>query len=442
MNAADPANPSRRMLASPLSLGGEALPNDVAVVDLDRDGDLDIVTAAGAGAPNRAFLNASGVFTTVALGDERVESRAVAAGDINGDAFVDLVFASAGTSTVLLNSGAGAAFTRGAGVGPHAARDALLADLSGDSLPELVLVNSDGTAVYANSAGTLRLATTLSTGPASAVATGDFNADRRADLVVARDSAAPSAVPSTLVWLATADGSNPFFVADELGAAPAIGLLVDDFNLDSRLDVLTLDGGGARLFTNAGAANGTFLLHAQQIAASGVRGAAVGRFSSDERVDLAVVDDGGVKVYVSDGSGDFGQPDATPPVIQLRGPATVNVTIDGTYTDAGATATDAEDGDLTARIVVTNSVDTTVLGTYTVTYSVTDSSGNAAAPVTRTVTVQPQAEAEEGGGGAVGFAALLSLLGLALLRVRRRCWDQSGQFSSTRTVSANARFAR
>ena len=71
---------------------------------------------------------------------------------------------------------------------------------------------------------------------------------------------------------------------------------------------------------------------------------------------------------------------------------------------------------MTSRIVVTNPVDTTLLGTYTITYAVSDSSGNAATPVTRTVNVQPQAAAEEGGGGAVGFAWLLSLLGVALMR--------------------------
>jgi len=43
---------------------------------------------------------------------------------------------------------------------------------------------------------------------------------------------------------------------------------------------------------------------------------------------------------------------------------------------AGVTATDAEDGDLTDRILITsNNVETTAIGSYTVTYSVTDSAG-------------------------------------------------------------------
>jgi VCBS repeat-containing protein len=421
MNIADPANASRRVFATaPLALGGEALASDVAVADLDRDGDLDIVTAAHSGAPNRAFLNANGQFTSVSLGDDALDSQAIAIGDINGDGFVDLVFASSGASTVLVNSGAGAVFRRGAPVGPHVARDALLVDLLGDSLPELVVADAAGdAAVYSNNRGSFSLATTLRGGATSAVAAGDFNGDGRADLVFARDTAEPPAVPSALVWLTTANPGNPFFVADELGAAITNELLVNDFNLDSRADVLAASGYGARIFSNAGAANGTFVLHPQQLAIAGAKGVAMGKFNSDERVDLAVVGDA-VGIFVNDGSGNFGPADATPPVIRLRGDATINLTIDTPYSDAGATATDAEDGDISSRIVVTNPVDTAVLGSYTITYAVSDLAGNAAAPVTRTVNVQPQPGADGGGGGALGLGTIALLLASLLPRRQRR----------------------
>ncbi|MAU11687.1 MAG: hypothetical protein CL607_17815 [Anaerolineaceae bacterium] len=81
-------------------------------------------------------------------------------------------------------------------------------------------------------------------------------------------------------------------------------------------------------------------------------------------------------------------PDTTPPVIALIGDATVNVEAGTPYTDAGASASDDVDGDLTGSIVVDNPVNTSVLGTYTVTYDVTDSSGNEAVQVTRTVIVE------------------------------------------------------
>jgi len=58
------------------------------------------------------------------------------------------------------------------------------------------------------------------------------------------------------------------------------------------------------------------------------------------------------------------------------------------YLDAGATATDIGDGDLTGTIVTANLVNTLILGTYTVTYNVMDSSLNAATQVSRSVIVQ------------------------------------------------------
>jgi len=80
-------------------------------------------------------------------------------------------------------------------------------------------------------------------------------------------------------------------------------------------------------------------------------------------------------------------PDTTPPVITLLGSTPVDVELGSTYTDAGATASDNIDGDITASIITVNPVNTNLAGTYSVTYNVSDAAGNAAAEVTRTVNV-------------------------------------------------------
>ncbi len=86
--------------------------------------------------------------------------------------------------------------------------------------------------------------------------------------------------------------------------------------------------------------------------------------------------------------------DTEKPVITLKGEATVTVKLKSEYKDAGATANDKVDGDLTSKIKteikkegkVVEKIDTTKVGTYTITYSVTDAAGNTAT-VTRTVKV-------------------------------------------------------
>ena len=80
-------------------------------------------------------------------------------------------------------------------------------------------------------------------------------------------------------------------------------------------------------------------------------------------------------------------PDTTAPVITLLGDNPVLVVEGTSYVDAGATALDDIDGDITSSIVVVNPVDVNTIGIYTITYNVKDNAGNFAAPVTRTVQV-------------------------------------------------------
>ena len=79
--------------------------------------------------------------------------------------------------------------------------------------------------------------------------------------------------------------------------------------------------------------------------------------------------------------------DTDPPVIYLIGDATITIMMGDTYTDAGATAIDAVNGIITSYVTTTGTVDTNVVGTYTIVYNVSDYSGNASVPVTRTVIV-------------------------------------------------------
>jgi len=94
------------------------------------------------------------------------------------------------------------------------------------------------------------------------------------------------------------------------------------------------------------------------------------------------------------------------PVISLQGSAAVVLSVGQPYVESGMDVADAQDGPLTGVTTSTpaclggisncvidpSSVDTNTKGTYTVTYDVTDSNGNKATQVSRTVTVGAFAE--------------------------------------------------
>ncbi len=68
--------------------------------------------------------------------------------------------------------------------------------------------------------------------------------------------------------------------------------------------------------------------------------------------------------------------DSTAPIVSLIGESSITVSQSSTYVDAGATAIDNQDGDLTSSIVTTSDLDTSTLGAYTVVHSVSDAAGN------------------------------------------------------------------
>lgn len=82
--------------------------------------------------------------------------------------------------------------------------------------------------------------------------------------------------------------------------------------------------------------------------------------------------------------------DTIKPVLTLVGAALITVPLNSVYTDLGATATDNYNVIRPDEITAVSTVNTAVAGTYNVTYSVKDSSGNSAISIKRTVKVVAQ----------------------------------------------------
>jgi len=77
--------------------------------------------------------------------------------------------------------------------------------------------------------------------------------------------------------------------------------------------------------------------------------------------------------------------DTVPPVIVLNGESNLSLSVGTTYSEEGATATDDKDG--LVAVIISGSVDTTTVGTYTITYNASDAAGNAAISIERIINV-------------------------------------------------------
>lgn len=91
--------------------------------------------------------------------------------------------------------------------------------------------------------------------------------------------------------------------------------------------------------------------------------------------------------------------DITDPVVTLNGNSEMTVSLQGTFTDPGATADDNKDG--TISPTTTGSVNTNLKGVYEITYTATDAAGNSAS-VTRRVNVVNDADGLNGSYAVAG----------------------------------------
>lgn len=76
-----------------------------------------------------------------------------------------------------------------------------------------------------------------------------------------------------------------------------------------------------------------------------------------------------------------------PPVITVIGNTTINHEVNTSYIDEGATAFDSIDGDISNNIITNNAVNTSSLGTYTITYDISNSANISAIQKRRIVNV-------------------------------------------------------
>jgi len=125
-----------------------------------------------------------------------------------------------------------------------------------------------------------------------------------------------------------------------------------------------------------------------------------------------------LEIHANNGIGRLGLGDRIAPDLQLLGDAEVAIPAGIDWVDPGATATDDIDGDITDQIETSGTINTAVVGTHRITYSVQDRADNNVSAV-RTVNVGVNQGTGGSGGGAMAPAWLI-LLVLLISGVRRK----------------------
>ena len=338
--------------------------------------------------------------------------------DVDGDGVSELLVTGSG-GTVLLKRGAEGRID----VTPLAAgagRDLAIADLDQDGDQDFVVVlaaNRRVDILYNAGDGSVAGSSSLELGSVANVSACDLNGDGAPDLLLAIDGSDMSAPQNKVLYQ---QGSGEFSQGASFGASPITALVDGDIDVDGWTDIVAINKAGVHQ-VYLGSQSGQFSLASEQIVSAGMRSGVLIDFNSDESLDLILAgpDAGVLEIHANNGIGRLGLGDRISPEIALLGEARVNIPSGEDFIDPGATAIDDIDGDITDKIEVSGAINSTVVGTQTITYSVTDRAGNLAS-VTRTVIVGVNEGTGGGGGGRLAPIFLLTLM--ILLASRRSRW--------------------
>ena len=416
-------NTGNRSFSTPgVSLGSGSGGNAVVALDWNGDGNVDVAVAGQANRVARIYFgDGSGGFgdtLNISAGDPGTVLDAVG-GDFARDGFAD--FAVTGTKDTLLYRSTGSKNPSTTDIPAGAGIAIAAGDFNNDSYLDLVVVESSNrrVRVLRNSGnGRTFNGTGFRRGSVAAATADDVNGDGNADLLLAIDGDDLEA-PQSLVLVQRSDGSFP--AGTPIGASPLAKMLAGDVDGDGKQDIVAVNDGGVHQ-VYLGQPGGGFALNAEQIVSDGMRRGILIDFNTDQSLDLILAGQasGHVEFHANNGIGRLGLGDRVAPVISLIGEASMTLPAGAEYVEAGATATDDIDGDLTSSIQMSGSVDTGVVGTYSVTYSASDRAGNKGSAV-RTVKVGVNQGTGGSGGGLVSpWFLLLEALLVAWLVVRRR----------------------
>jgi hypothetical protein len=403
----------------------------LTILDWNGDGLHDVAVAGPSASAARVYLgDGAGSFPDSIDIFTRVQGEAAAlqALDVESNGTHELLLG--GTFGTLIASAQATGQTRIDLLPGGAVLDVAVTNLDQDGFADIVSVAADDRSVRLlrnTQNGNFVLQRSIQQGSVARVSVADLDEDGWSDLLLAIDGYDLSP-PHTTLMLRQSDGT--YVVGDILGATVASELLTGDINGDGQPDIVAVNDSGVHQVYVAGTGGG-YDIDAEQIVSPGMQRGIVVDFNADDSLDLVLAGTGAgvIELHANNGIGRLGPGDRTAPELTLIGAAELTVPSGSQYVDAGATAIDDIDGDLTDAITTSGNVNTAVVGTYTVTYTVSDRASNAS-QVTRRVTVGVN-QGTGGGGGGGGmlsplalsvlamFASMISLIGNDLYRRRK-----------------------
>ncbi|MFH0909226.1 MAG: FG-GAP-like repeat-containing protein [bacterium] len=281
---------------------GSGSGRDVALGDLDNDGDLDAFVVNEITEGNTVWTNdGTGALFDTGQNLGTNESRGVALGDVDNDGDLDAYVVNWEQRAILwTNDGNGTFGDSGQQLSQLRARSVSLADVNGDgALDAYIVKSSDPDQVWTNDgSGVFSLAQAIASAPGSDAAFGDVNGDGFLDVFAVNYNDA------NLVFTNNGDG-NLSSSGQSLGAWNSRAVALGDLNGDGWLDAFVAnENEGNRVWTNDGA--GVFSHNGQSLGTEASRGVALGDLDGDGDLDAFVANyDQPNTVWTNDGNGLF-----------------------------------------------------------------------------------------------------------------------------------------
>jgi len=359
---------------------------DMEAVDLDGDGDVDIVVPDGtAGVYWFENQNAGQLWTRRLIGASGgMYTHDVEVGDLDADGDLDVIgHPLNGTMYVYRNNGttwSARSLATSGGEGLD------LADLDGDGRPDLITsgqwhrspagdIMTAVWPVYVYDSGRL--------GQMMKVEAADLNGDGRLDIVVT-----PAETSGEIAWLkAPADPLTGFWTRTVLrtSADHYHSLILTDLNADGWLDVVTaqmhtaVTGPNLEVYLNGGAAAA---FTRQVLASTSSHNMVVGDLNADGRPDLAgcdYIDNPPVRAWLNEAAFISAVPLPVPGMALSASPNPFNARVSVTFTAPGAVPASLRIYDLQGRLVRELWSGITTDGPATLAWNGLDDGGAAAA---------------------------------------------------------------